>query len=70
MATPTLYDPSTETTPLAHMTFPNAINGYTTGNDTLGAVFNPQMPFSIGCVLAGVVTNTTGQGQIYPTGRD
>lgn len=70
MATPTLYDPSTEMTP----PLPGVI--FDPGSTNIGvacsitSLWDTTMPFSIGCILAGVVSNTTGQGQIYPTGRN
>jgi hypothetical protein len=70
MATFTLYDPATQPTP----PLPGSVND--PSNATVGiassilTVFNPQMPFSTGCILGGVVVNTSGQGQIYPTGRN
>lgn len=65
MATDTLYDPATQAA------LPYIQRSFSAGcSSSIAAIFNPQTPFSLGCILGGVISNTSGQGQIYPTGRN
>jgi hypothetical protein len=68
MTTFNLYDPANEATPIL-VTVQDPANVHMGCADSITSLFNPQMPFSIGCIDAGVIDNNTGQGQIYPTGR-
>jgi hypothetical protein len=70
MATFTLYDPANQPSPPLRGSVNDPSSATVGIASSILAVFNPQMPFSIGCILGGVVVNTTGQGQIYPTGRN